>query len=39
MTNTKMTHAMLSFGLMGGLLVSAPRPPRYTPPPQTPKKK
>jgi hypothetical protein len=35
MTVTKMNHAMLSFGLLGGMLVSPPRPrPAPTPKPQ-----
>ena len=38
MTMTKMNHAMLSFGLMGGLLVSQPRP-RPAPPAPKPQKK
>lgn len=38
MNVTKMNHAMLSFGLMGGLLVSRPRPHAAPPAPPKPKK-
>lgn len=38
MTMNKMDHAMFSFGLMGGLLVSRPRPPKPPPPPKPQRK-